>query len=238
MGNPYFQFKQFTVFHDLCAMKVGIDGVLLGAWANTDECRNVLDIGTGSGLIALMLAQRNPQARIEAIDLEENAIRQAEINFAASPWKERLTARHISLQEFAQTPTTRYELIVSNPPFFVNSLKAPAQERTHARHTDSLTHEELISNAQSLLAPQGRLCIILPVNEGEHCMDFAAHKGLHCTKRVDVYPKPGVPPKRLLLEFRSVECRTECSTLTIETDTWQQYTDEFIALARDFYLKL
>ena len=107
MGNPYFQFKQFTVWHDLCAMKVGIDGVLLGAWADVHSCRQLLDVGTGSGLIALMLAQRAPQARIDAIDIEESAVRQARLNVSASPWNDRIRVWHRSLQDFTKPqPTT------------------------------------------------------------------------------------------------------------------------------------
>jgi len=238
MGNPYFRFKQFTVFHNLCAMKVGIDGVLLGAWAEVENAKRILDIGSGSGLIALMLAQRNCNATIEAIDIEASAIEQTKFNIENSPWKKRMSARNISLQNFAATTQEKYDLIVSNPPFFVDSLKTPAPERTNARHTDSLTHEELIVLSQSLLTQNGRLCIILPAKEGKSSKDFAEKAGLFCTKMASVFPKPNTEAKRLLLEFSLKKDKTEISALTIETEIRHQYTPEFTRLAKDFYLKL
>jgi len=238
MGNPYFQFKQFTVYHDLCAMKVGIDGVLLGAWANVENAEQILDIGTGSGLIALMLAQRNENALIDAIDMEKSAIQQAGINIQNSAWKERIKAQHISLQDFALTAKNKYDLIVSNPPFFVNSLKTPEKERTNARHTESLTHEQLILLSKSLLAPNGKICIILPVKEGNLCKAFAEKSGLFCSKIVSVFPKPEAEAKRLLLEFSTEKQEMETSELTIETAVRHQYSAEFTELAKDFYLKM
>lgn len=238
MGNPYFKFKQFTVFHNLCAMKVGIDGVLLGAWADVENAKRILDIGTGSGLIALMLAQRNQAAIIHAIDIEESAVRQAEINIQNSPWKDNVELWHVSLQEFAFTTKNKYDLIVSNPPFFIDSLKTPVQERTNARHTAALTHEELITLSQSILTQNGKLCIILPVKEGESCKAFAEKSGLFCSKMVLVFPKPNTEAKRLLLEFGFEKKETELSELTIETETRHQYTPEFTELAKEFYLKL
>ena len=238
MGNPYFQFKQFTVYHDLCAMKVGIDGVLLGAWAHVEKAERILDIGTGSGLIALMLAQRNSSAVINAIDIEETAVRQAEINIQKSPWKNRIPVQNISLQDFAKNTAEKYDLIVSNPPFFVNSLKNPVQERTNARHTHTLTHEALILSSKSMLAENGILCIILPVKEGELCKTFARKAGLFCSKQIFIYPKPNAEAKRLLLEFGFENNKTELSELTIESEIRHQYTPEFTNLAKDFYLKL
>ena len=238
MGNPYFKFKQFTIYHDLCAMKVGVDGVLLGAWANAENAERILDIGTGSGLIALMLAQRNQNALIDAIDIEESAIRQAEINIQNSAWKERIKAHEISLQDFVSTAKNKYDLIVSNPPFFVDSLKTPVKERTSARHTDNLTHEELILLSKSLLAPNGKLCIILPVKEGNLCKIFAEKSGLFCSKMVTVFPKPKAEAKRLLFEFSTEKKEMKTSELMIETEIRHQYSAEFIELAKDFYLKM
>ena len=250
MGNPYFQFKQFTIYHDLCAMKVGIDGVLLGAWANAENAEKILDVGTGSGLIALMLAQRNENALVDAIDIEKSAVRQAEINIQNSVWKERIKVQHISLQDFAwhmckgekffapSTAKNKYDLIVSNPPFFVDSLKTPEKERTNARHADSLTHDELILLSKSLLAPNGKLCVILPVKEGNLCRIFAEKSGLFCSKMVSVFPKPEAEAKRFLLEFNAEKKELETTALTIETAIRHQYSTEFIKLAKDFYLKI
>jgi len=218
-------------------MKVGIDGVLLGVWASIGDTKNVLDIGTGTGLIALMLAQRS-SAMITAIDIDQDAVYQAGENVLNSPWKDRVAAQRSSLQEFAANEATTFDLIVSNPPYFVNSLKNPDKNRTTARHTDSLTHEELINDSLKLLSKAGRLCIILPVNEGMQCVDFAQSKGLFCSKLVKVFPKPGAVAKRLLLEFGFTQVDTMVSELMIETEDRHHYSTEFSVLAKDFYLKL
>lgn len=237
MANPYFSFKQFTVYHHRCAMKVGIDGVLLGAWAPVENANSVLDIGTGTGLIALMVAQRS-KAKIDAIDIDTHAVLQATENVLHSPWSNRIQVSEISLQDFVLQTAQRYDLIVSNPPYFINSTKAPCEHRTNARHADLLTHEELIENAMLLLNPTGRICIILPLNEGLQCVDFAFAKGLFCTKYITVYPKPTAPAKRLLLEFSLQSAQKQVSELVIESDERHQYSEQFTALAKDFYLKL
>jgi len=237
MANPYFRFKQFTVYHDRCAMKVGIDGVLLGIWTNIENTSHILDIGTGTGLIALMLAQRST-ATIDAIDIDTNATIQASVNITSSPWAQRVTVQEISLQDFAKSTSNRYDLIVSNPPYFVNSLKNPTTDRSLARHTDSLTHEELIVHAMALLQPTGRICIILPVLESVKCEVFAVSRGLYCNREVRVIPKPEGEVKRLMLEFGTQPCLKVISELTIETNERHCYSKEFSTLAKDFYLKL
>ncbi len=237
MPNPFFSFKQFTVYHHRCAMKVGIDGVLLGAWADVNSVGKVLDIGTGSGLIALMLAQRT-NAHITAIDIEPNAVLQTKENIENSPWKDRVRAKVISIQEFASSIDEKFDLIVSNPPYFINSLKNSSANKTTARHTDFLTHEELMTGAKTMLADNGRICLILPVNEGEKCMQFSESIGLHCHKTVYVHPKPAVEAKRVLLQFGFAPITTEVTELDIETSERHQYSKEFTALAKDFYLKL
>jgi len=218
-------------------MKVGIDGVLLGVWTPIGEAKNILDIGTGTGLIALMLAQRS-SAMLTAIDIDQDAVYQAGENVLNSPWKDRVVVQRSSLQEFAASEVISFDLIVSNPPYFVNSMKTPDKNRTAARHADSLTHEELINDSLKLLSTTGRLCIILPVNEGMQCVDFAESKGLFCTKQVKVFPKPGAVAKRLLLEFSFTKVDTVVSELMIETEDRHHYSTEFSVLAKDFYLKL
>lgn len=238
MSNSYFRFKQFTVYHDLCAMKVGIDGVLLGAWTPVLQSeQHLLDIGTGSGLIALMLAQRT-KAQIDAIDIDSGAVKQAQINVGASEWHDRIEVYHQSLEVFAEKSSRRYDLIVSNPPFFVSSLQAPDQARTMARHTGSVTHQQWLKYAAQLLKKTGRICFILPVTEGLKCIEYANESGLFCYQSVYVYPKPDVAAKRLLLEFGFSNRKTQISTLTIETENRHQYSNEFTALVKDFYLKL
>jgi tRNA1Val (adenine37-N6)-methyltransferase len=236
MANSFFNFKQFTVSQEKCAMKVGIDGVLLGAWTSINNAKNILDIGTGTGLISLMLAQRS-LAEITAIDIEQSAVIQSIENILNSPWSDRIFVQKISLQDFSKLSVQKIDLIVSNPPFFINSLKTPFSDRTTARHTVLLTHEELIQNSVNILSPKGRICIILPFKEGMNCIDFAKQKSLYCSKIVFVYPKPDVPVKRVLLEF----CldQTECieSELYIETSVRHQYTTEFRRLVDEYYLK-
>jgi len=219
-------------------MKVGIDGVLLGSWASVEDAKQILDVGTGTGLIALMLAQRNASAVLCGIDVDKGAVLQARENIQSSPWNDRVNVQEISLQQFAETSEQRFDLIVSNPPYFVNSTKTPLESRTTARHADTLTHEELIENAMKLLNPAGRVCIILPLNEGMQCVDFAESKGLFCTKQVTVFPKPTAAAKRLLLEFSLLYTPRVKSELVIESEIRHHYSPEFAELAKDFYLKL
>jgi tRNA1Val (adenine37-N6)-methyltransferase len=237
MSNPYFSFKQFTIYHDKCAMKVGVDGVLLGVWADVAFAKSILDIGIGTGLISLMLAQRCG-ANITGIDIDAGAVLQARENVGNSPWSGRVEVLELPLQQFAHTSDRRYDLIVSNPPYFVNSLKAPSESRTTARHTDTLSHENLIDGASKLLTADGRICLILPVIEALQCVEYAQSKGLFCSKLVKVFPKPNVDAKRLLLELSVASMRRIETELTIESDVRHQYSPDFIALAKDFYLKL
>lgn len=217
-------------------MKVGIDGVILGAWTSIENCHNILDVGTGTGLITLMLAQRS-NAIFTGIDIENGAVVQAKENVANSPWSNRINILGQSFQYFAEATNQQFDLIVSNPPYFVNSLKAPLESRSTARHTDSLTHAELIENALRILTPTGRICLILPVSEGVECIRFAERKGLFCSKRVNVYPKRYGEIRRLLLEFKREKSESEVSELVIE-ECRHQYSAEFINLAKDYYLKL
>lgn len=237
MPNPYFSFKHFTVLHDKCAMKVGIDGVLLGVWTPVENAKSILDVGTGTGLIGLMLAQRST-AKITGIDIDQNAVLQATENVQQSLWPDRITILEKSFQEFTNNSSEFFDLIVSNPPYFVNSLKTPIENRTTARHTDSLSHEELIENAMRLLNPEGRICIILPVTEGLQCIDYAETKGLYCSKKVTVFPKLNRTPKRLLLEFSLIKSPKIETALVIESEKRHHYSAEFTELAKDFYLKL
>ena len=156
-----FTFKQFTIHQDACAMKVGTDGVLLGAWCPVEHAVRVLDIGTGTGLIALMIAQRAPKALIEAVELDEKAAEQARYNVSLTPFDERVKVFTSSIQVFAETNQGVYDVIVCNPPYFVDSLKSPNNSRTQARHTDTLTHDDLLLVANKLLSEQGTLNVIL-----------------------------------------------------------------------------
>ena len=238
MSNPFFQFKQFTIRHDKCAMKVGTDGVLLGAWTGIESCNRILDIGTGTGLIAMMLAQRS-KAVIDAIDIDAEACLQAQENAESSPFAERIKIRHSALSDFAQTDTGLYDLIVSNPPYFVDSLKCPDQKRNTARHTDTLTLEDLLQDSRKLLAPQGRIALILPYDQKERLTDCIRTQNLFLSKETSVIPVPGAEPKRLLAELTAEPpvFPTFSSQLTIVIAR-HQYTDEYVSLTKDFYLKM
>lgn len=234
MANNYFEFKQFTIYQDASAMKVGTDGVLLGAWADIKNKNNILDIGTGTGLIAIMAAQRNKSAIIDAIDIDSKACIQAEENAKGTKWCNRINVINTSLQDFSTDD--KYDLIISNPPFFNNSTKAAGKQRTVARHTYNLPHQKLILFAKNNLSDKGLLSVILPVCEGEELIIFGKKNHVHCLRKTFVIPKPGSNPKRLLLEFSTQECETYIEYLTTETEKRHIYTKEYKRLTKDFYL--
>lgn len=234
MANNYFEFKQFTIYQDGSAMKVGTDGVLLGAWADTTGKRNILDIGTGTGLIAIMAAQRNEDAMIDAIEIDPEAGKQAKENTDRTEWANRINVIISSLQDF--TPEKKYDLIVSNPPFFNNSTKAAGKQRTDARHTYSLPHNELVLFAKKHLSENGVLSVVLPVKEGEDLIKFAENGNMFCSRKTFVIPKLGSQPKRLLLEFSANMCETNIEYFTSETETRHIYTKEYKKLTKDFYI--
>ncbi len=302
MANPYFSFKQFTVWQEHAAMRVGTDGVLLGAWcdlasdvsavipdestdrrqpenvcpadpsqildssnrdqtvwddhvqdereksvcgaqngadAETKKVGRVLDIGSGTGVIALMVAQRTSNAQIDAVEPDSGSCEDALRNFAESPWADRLHLHGVTLQEYVScyAEKVQYDLIVSNPPYFVDSLKAPDPVRNAVRHAVSLPFEELLDGVKTLLAEHGRFAVILPVTEGVLLEKLALERSLHCVRKCLVQTKPGVPPKRVMMEFgrKSVPLRSDL--LIMETERQQEFTEEYRRLTRDFYLK-
>ena len=235
MPNPYFAFKQFTIRHDRCAMKVGTDGVLLGAWTDLSHSRRILDIGTGTGLIALMLAQRCMDARITAIDLDSAAVEQAQENIQASPWKDRTEALQQDICTYH--PNGTFDTIVSNPPYFIDSLKCPDGQRSTARHTDTLDADRLIGKVSELLTSDGRFSIILPAEQTEDLIRVAGEKGLHPSHQTWVITRPGLSPKRILMEFRKTPITLQPDELVIELER-HVYSEEYIALTKEFYLKM
>lgn len=237
MANGFFQFKQFTIRQDQCAMKVGTDGVLLGAWAPVEQFRSILDVGTGTGLIALMAAQRS-DAIIDAIDMDEDACRQAEINSQASPFARRIQVYHASLETFCQTTEKRYDCILSNPPYFQDSLKCPDPKRNAARHTDTLPLAHLLSGSRRLLTENGRLCLILPSDREEKLKQLLTGNGLYLLRQTNVIPIPEASPKRLLAEIAlTPPLHVQEDSLTIELRR-HQYSPEYIRLTQDFYLNM
>ncbi|MBN8704029.1 MAG: methyltransferase [Bacteroidetes bacterium] len=236
MSNSAFAFKQFVVKQDKCAMKVSTDAVLLGSWANAQHAKHILDIGTGTGVIAMMLAQKT-NASIDAIDIDEGAYLQAKENVVNSKWNERIKVYHASFQEFAQKETKKYDLIVSNPPYFIGSSKAGYFERTLARHADVLPYSDLLDGAVKLLDKKGIFKVILPCKEGEIFRDMAESKRLLLTKLTRVRTKQEkTTEKRLLMQFAFERTSFSENTLVIGHNQDSGYTLEYKQLTKDYYL--
>ena len=217
-------------------MKVGTDAVLLGSWIRTENATHILDIGTGSGVIALMLAQKS-NAYIEAIDVDENAFIESSENFKLSQWFKRLNSKHKSLQEFANEYTARYDLIVTNPPYFHESSKPAIESRLNARHNDLLTFDELINGVVRLLKPLGRFCVILPCREGMEFLDKAQRKELFCRHLLRIKTKADKNEKRVIMEFGfNYGILTEEEIIIQEEDGG--FTQEYIDLTKDYYIQL
>lgn len=217
-------------------MKVGTDSVLLGAWARLENCSHILDIGTGCGLLALMAAQRS-EAQITGIDLDKSAIGTAAQNFSLSPWSCRLTALQTSLQEYSLHYTLHsFDHIISNPPYFINSLKAPELQRSNARHTDLLPFELLASAPAKLLSPEGRLSLVLPVNESEIFTGIAEQNGLHLARLLQIIPRQGKPANRVLMELGRIKYPEILTNELVIRDASGEYTGDYKALTKDFYL--
>ena len=228
-----FRFKQFSVEQDDVAMKVGTDGVLLGAWAECEGARRILDIGTGTGVIALQMAQRNPTAQVQAVEIDETAARRARANFDNSPWAERLEVEQTPVQEFS--PAERFDLIISNPPYFVDSLLPPDAKRSTARHTHDLTFEELDRAVCRLLAESGRFALILPEPEFER---YTEQSQLHLVRRCNVHSVEGGAIKRVMGEFsKDKPAKIEIESLAIEVERRGEFSADYRALTKDFYLK-
>lgn len=237
MPNSYFQFKQFTVYQNDCAMKVGTDGVLLGAWANTGGAKRVLDIGAGTGLLSLMVAQRS-SAQILGIEIDGLAARQATENVERSDWRDRIKIENVSLQEFVVQTKEKFDFIISNPPYFNGSLKAESKERTMARHTDTLSYEVLLKSVSTMLTEEGRFAVVLPYSEKERFIPLAATHNLFTSRIVEVYPTPKSTPKRILAEFSRKKIECEVARMVIESGGRHQYSEEYVELTREYYLKM
>jgi tRNA1Val (adenine37-N6)-methyltransferase len=228
-----FQFKQFTIHQDKTAMKVGTDGVLLGAWADVVG-NSALDIGTGTGVVALMITQRS-DAKITAIEIEENAFFQARENVSISKWSNRLEVINSSLQSYK--PTIKFDTIVSNPPFFNNSQKTLDRKRNFARHTDSLSFEELLKFTSENLSIIGKASFIIPFDSEKDFLEIAKNKNLSANRICRVKGTEASPVKRSLIELSFNETKCKESTLVIEISR-HVYTEDYINLTKDFYLKM
>jgi tRNA1Val (adenine37-N6)-methyltransferase len=232
-----FVFKKFSVCQDKCPMKVNTDGVLLGAWSEVGEASDVLDIGTGTGVIALMLAQKNPALRIDAIDIDDNAARQANENFKNNQLGRNIQVYPMSFQDYITQTNNSYDVIVSNPPFFSNGFLAKDEQRAAGRHTVHLGHDDLISGVRFLLSETGYFDTILPVVEGNKFIRAAHIKGLHLHNLTEVSSREGKLPMRLLLRFsKKISSELKKDAIHIMKANSNDYTRDFIALTQDFYL--
>lgn len=231
-----FRFKKFVIEQELCAMKVGTDSVLLGAWATGGS--SVLDVGTGTGIIALMMAQRCPQAQVTALDIDEGAARQALQNVAQSPFADRIEVLQKSVQEFDGANETNrangtnrsngtYDAIVSNPPFFIDSLNAPDRQRNIARHAETLTYGQLMQAAWRLLADEGELSVVVPFDYRQRMEDEATFVGFFPSRVCAVRTSARKPAKRFLLAFRKHPCPCERTEMTLGDEAYTLLTQEF-----------
>jgi tRNA1Val (adenine37-N6)-methyltransferase len=234
-----FHFKQFSIHQDKTAMKVGTDGVLLGAWAPIhDNPKSILDIGTGTGLIALMLAQRTDAEQIDALEISENAFEQATENFDNSIWADRLYCYHAGLDEFIEEPDCEYDLIVCNPPFYSEDFKTNDVDRNLARFQDAMPFEEIVEAAELLLSENGTLAVIIPFKEEEYFIKLCSQAELFPVKATRIRGSGTTNITRSLLAFKRYELSViNANEITIENNR-HDYTEEYIELTKDFYLKM
>ena len=253
MPNDFFSFKKFTIHQDRCAMKVGTDGVLLGVLApvvigernlsvaeNSESQPKILDIGTGTGLVAIMLAQRcNGGAKVVGVEIDFDAAAQAQENADATDWQ--IKIYNTSIQSFTENTSEKFDLIVSNPPYFINSLKALEKSRNTARHTDELSFQDLAHSASKLLSLDGKFSVIIPYSSEKEFISIAKEENLQVEAVVHVIPKVGKDIKRSVITFckseKNEDCNINVTQLVIETENRHYYSEEFKRLTADFYLK-
>jgi len=237
MTNNFFRFKQFTVLQEHASFKVTTDSVLLGAWASIEDAANLLDIGTGTGLLALMAAQRS-EARIVAIEPDRNSFMQAGINITASPWHERIALLNTSIQNYKPDGNLLFDAIITNPPYFVDYLLNPDEDKARTRHTVTMHYAELLEATGRLLSAEGILHLVLPVLEAGRFVELARGYDLFVLKRMFIKPTPGVPPSRALMSLqRGIPKKIEESEMVIEKGGRHLYSDEYVSLTKEFYLK-
>jgi tRNA1Val (adenine37-N6)-methyltransferase len=240
MANNYFQFKEFIVKQDKAAMKVCTDACLFGAWAaskiESEKCKveNILDIGTGTGLLSLMLAQKT-NAQIDAVEIDEDAALQAQENFTNSPWEERITLHKNSVQSF--NPTNAYDVIISNPPFFIDSLKSALHQKNLAKHAETLSYNDLLKNVVKLLKPQGKFFLLLPFEEFKRFETTATHQ-LHLVEKVDVKQTTKHNFFRTMGAFARQESKEFAHEIISIKDEHNHYSSRFIELLKPYYLYL
>ncbi|MDP4223587.1 MAG: methyltransferase [Bacteroidota bacterium] len=235
MSNNYFKFKQFTILQDRTAFKVGTDGVILGAWADVSDAGRILDIGTGTGLIALMLAQRC-HADIVAIEPDYDSFLQASENIRQSKWSARISIQNCTLQDYLHD-SRYFDLIVTNPPYFIDSLRNPDNAKAGARHNVNLDHADILQGASRLLGKEGKLQIILPWAEGNVFIAEAIEYGFYCNSILKIKPVPSAEIRRMALGFSRIRTGVTERFLTIEKGPRHDFTEDYINLTKDFYLR-
>lgn len=238
MSNLPFKFKEFSINQDQCAMKIGTDSVLLGAWTSLEKRPfSILDIGSGTGVLALMLAQRSLAELIDAVEIDDNTYEQCVENFEQSPWSDRLFCYHASLEEFTDEIEDKYDLIISNPPFYSEDYKSENNQRDLARFVDAMPFEHLLESVSKLLAEDGVFSVIIPFKEETSFIALASQMNLFVNKKLHLKGTPTSDIKRSLLEFSFHESDIKSNELIIETAR-HQYTQDYINLTKDFYLKM
>ena len=235
MSNNYFKFKQFAIYQDKAAMKVGVDSVVLGAWTVVKDTKNILDVGTGTALLSLMLAQKSG-AKITAIEINEDAYNQAVENVNDSKWADRVEVRCISLQNFAKENEKRYDLIICNPPYFTGSLKSPDQNRNNARHDDNLSLEDLFAGSKKLLIMGGNLNLIYPFRQKEQLLQSAAKYDFYPAKVLNLRANEKKEPYRIILQFVIDKVETVVEELQIRNTETDDYSTAFKELTKEYYL--
>jgi tRNA1Val (adenine37-N6)-methyltransferase len=234
--NKWFEFKQFRIEQQKTAMKVGTDGVILGAWVSVDHALRILDVGTGTGLIALMIAQRC-NAKIDAVEIDALSFSEAKINFEQSPWRERLEIFHCDYNSFSNEKEQLYDLIVCNPPFFIDSLRNSDPQLAKARHNESLTFSQLIQGSVKILKDTGRLTVILPSESFDEFRENARLQGFYLHQQTQIFTKPGRPASRVLLEFSLLPDYPQTGEIYIHNHDGQ-ITEQYRELTGPYYLNI
>lgn len=218
-------------------MKVGVDGVLLGAWTDVSGASRILDVGAGTGLITLMMAQKNHLAEIDAVEIDPEAFQEAQFNVQQSPWPDRILLECSSFQKFAERTDRKYDLVISNPPFFANGVKAPVAGRAKARHDDALPLTELISGTKKLLTENGKIALVLPAGSLQELEKLTGEQQLFLSRLCRVKPNPVKPIFRILVEITKQNGPLDEEELMIEFEQHHDYTPQYKELTKDFYLK-
>ncbi len=236
MPNDLFEFKKFSLKQDRCAMKVGTDAVLIGSWVNTDKADSILDIGTGTGIIALMLAQRC-EAAITALEIDQNSFEQATENVKQSPFSKTVSVLNVSFQHFSSVSDKKFDLIVTNPPYFVDSLKSNDSYRSIARHADALPFQDLVNGVVKCLSDRGRFCLILPKKEAGIFKSMAEQKGLYLTGLLKIKSNPDKDEEiRQIMQFEFNQRPVVENSICIRNNSGKDYSDEYRSLTADYHL--